>query len=165
MGYRLGTAHGHDVWASVEDSILLIGPPRSGKGLHIVIPSILDAPGAVVVTSTRPDNLTASLRARQRIGPTAVFDPQHLAEGIPAGLRWSPIRGCEDPLTAMIRATGLALSDRPEPGGVEGGGFGGQDAFRSASPAARGRDRPQAARRVVPLDARPAPPLRTRWRS
>ncbi len=79
VGYRLGTSHGHDVWASVEDSILLIGPPRSGKGLHIVIPSILDAPGAVVVTSTRPDNLTASLRARQRIGPTAVFDPQHLA--------------------------------------------------------------------------------------
>ena len=123
VGYRLGTAHGHDVWASVEDSILLIGPPRSGKGLHIVIPSILDAPGAVVVTSTRPDNLTASLRARQRIGPTAVFDPQHLAEGIPAGLRWSPIRGCEDPLTAMIRATGLASATGLSSGGVEGGGF------------------------------------------
>ncbi|WIM72840.1 type IV secretory system conjugative DNA transfer family protein [Corynebacterium suedekumii] len=95
MGYRLGTAHGRDVWASVEDSILLIGPPRSGKGLHIVIPWILDAPGAVVVTSTRPDNLTATLRARQRIGPTAVFDPQHLAEGIPAGLQWSPIRAAK----------------------------------------------------------------------
>jgi type IV secretion system protein VirD4 len=48
----------------VEDSILLIGPPRSGKGAHIVINTILDAPGAVVTTSTRPDNLTATLRAR-----------------------------------------------------------------------------------------------------
>src|SRR5699024_10064831 len=123
VGYRLGTSHGRDVWASVEDSILLIGPPRSGKGLHIVIPSILDAPGAVVVTSTRPDNLTATLRARQRIGPTAVFDPQHLAEGIPAELRWSPIRGCEDPLTAMIRATGLASATGLSSGGVEGSGF------------------------------------------
>lgn len=123
VGYRLGASHGRDVWASVEDSILLIGPPRSGKGLHIVIPAILDAPGAVVVTSTRPDNLTATLRARQRIGPTAVFDPQHLAEGIPAGLRWSPIRGCEDPLTAMIRATGLASATGLSSGGVEGGGF------------------------------------------
>ena len=40
-----------DVWASVEDSMLLLGPPRSGKGLHLVIPMILDAPGAVVTTS------------------------------------------------------------------------------------------------------------------
>ncbi len=123
VGYRLGTSKGHDVWASVEDSILLIGPPRSGKGLHVVIPAILDAPGAVVTTSTRPDNLTATLRARQRIGPVAVFDPQHLAEGIPAGMRWSPIRGCQDPLTAMIRATGLASSTGLGAGGVESGGF------------------------------------------
>ncbi|QIM16016.1 type IV secretory system conjugative DNA transfer family protein [Leucobacter insecticola] len=123
VGYRIGISRGKSVWASVEDSILLIGPPRSGKGAHIVINAILDAPGAVVTTSTRPDNLTATLRARQKIGPTAVFDPQHLAEGIPSGLRWSPIRGCEDPLTAMIRATGLAAGTGLSSGGVEGGGF------------------------------------------
>jgi type IV secretory pathway TraG/TraD family ATPase VirD4 len=124
VGYRIGTSKGRDVWASVEDSILLIGPPRSGKGLHIVINAILDAPGAIVTTSTRPDNLTATLRARGRDGrPVAVFDPQHLAEGIPAGMRWSPIRGCEDPLTAMIRATGLAAATGLSSGGVESGGF------------------------------------------
>ncbi|KJL23453.1 Type IV secretory system Conjugative DNA transfer [Microbacterium oxydans] len=123
VGYLLGRSHGKQIWASVEDSILLIGPPRSGKGLHIVIPAILDAPGAVVTTSTRPDNLTVTLKARQRIGPVAVFDPQHLAAGIPAGLRWSPIRGCENPLTAMIRATGLAAATELSSGGVEGGGF------------------------------------------
>ncbi len=123
IGYRLGQSRGKDVWASVEDSFLLIGPPRSGKGLHIVIPAILDAPGAVVTTSTRPDNLAATLRARMRTGPVMVFDPQHLAEGVPAGLRWSPIRGCEDPLTAMIRATGLAAATGLADGGVDGGGF------------------------------------------
>jgi type IV secretory pathway TraG/TraD family ATPase VirD4 len=123
VGYRLGASRGKNLWASVEDSILLIGPPRSGKGAHVVINAILDAPGAVVTTSTRPDNLTATLRARQDIGPVAVFDPQHLAEGVPAGLRWSPIRGCEDPLTAMIRATGLAAGTGLSAGGVEGGGF------------------------------------------
>jgi len=123
VGYRLGQSRGKGVWASVEDSILLIGPPRSGKGLHIVIPAILDAPGAVVTTSTRPDNLTATLRARMRVGPVMVFDPQHLAEGVPAGLRWSPIRGCEDPLTAMIRAAGLAAATGLGDGGVDGGGF------------------------------------------
>src|SRR5699024_11887839 len=86
-------------------------------------PAILDAPGAVITTSTRPDNLTATLRARKRIGPVAVFDPQHLAEGVPAGMRWSPIRGCADPLTAMIRATGLASATGLSAGGVESCGF------------------------------------------
>ncbi|MFV0373174.1 MAG: TraM recognition domain-containing protein [Microbacterium sp.] len=124
VGYRLGASRGVGVWASVEDSILLIGPPRSGKGLHVVINAILDAPGAVVTTSTRPDNLTATLTARSSNDrPVAVFDPQLLAEGIPAGLRWSPIRGCEDPLTAMIRATGLAAGTGLSDGGVEGGDF------------------------------------------
>ncbi|WP_372498065.1 type IV secretory system conjugative DNA transfer family protein [Sinomonas terrae] len=123
VGYLLGKSRGKEVWASAEDSILLIGPPRSGKGLHVVINAILDAPGAVVTTSTRPDNLAATLRARQRIGPVAVFDPQHLTEGLPAGLRWSPVRGCEDPLTAMIRATGLASATGLSAGGVESGGF------------------------------------------
>jgi type IV secretory pathway TraG/TraD family ATPase VirD4 len=122
VGYLLGRARGREVWATVEDSVLLIGPPRSGKGLHIVINMILDAPGAVVTTSTRPDNLAVTMEARRAQGrPVAVFDPQRLAPGVPAGLRWSPVRGCEDPLTAMIRATGLAAGIGF--GGVENGGF------------------------------------------
>ena len=123
IGYRIGRSGNTTVWASIEDSILVIGPPRSGKGAHIVINAILDAPGPVVTTSTRPDNLTTTLRARQRMGPVAVFDPQQLAAGVPVGLRWSPIRGCEDPLTAMIRAAGLAAGTGLAAGGVDGGGF------------------------------------------
>jgi type IV secretory pathway TraG/TraD family ATPase VirD4 len=123
VGYQLGTSKGTSVWASVEDSIMVIGPPRSGKGLHLVIPAILDAPGAVVVTSTRPDNLTVTMRARAKTGPVAIFDPQRLAAGLPAGLRWSPIRGCESPQTAMIRATGLAAGTGLSSGGVDSGGF------------------------------------------
>jgi type IV secretion system protein VirD4 len=107
LGHRLGTARGVDCYASVEDSMVLLGPPRSGKGVHIVINAILDAPGAVITTSTRPDNLTAALEARAKDGPVAVFDPQRLAPGIPSATRWSPIRGCENPQTAMIRAKAL----------------------------------------------------------
>jgi type IV secretion system protein VirD4 len=107
LGHRLGRARGVDCYASVEDSVVLLGPPRSGKGVHIVINAILDAPGAVITTSTRPDNLTAALEARAKLGPVAVFDPQGLAPGIPSVTRWSPIRGCENPQTAMIRAKAL----------------------------------------------------------
>lgn len=123
VGYLVGVARGSKVWTSVEDSFLVIGPPRSGKGAHIVINAILDAPGAVVTTSTRPDNLTTTIRSRMRRGPVAVFDPQHLAPGVPAGLRWSPVRGCEVPLTAMIRAAGLAAGTGLSGVGVENGGF------------------------------------------
>ena len=121
VGYLLGTAKGGQVWATIEDSMMLCGPPRSGKGLNIIINAILDAPGAVVTTSTRPDNLTATLKARAKRGPVAVFDPQQLAKGLKAGMRWSVVRGCEDPLTAMIRAKGLASATGF--GGVSDAGF------------------------------------------
>jgi len=107
LGFRLGTSQGVACFATVEDSVLVLGPPRSGKGLHLIIPSILDAPGPVVTTSTRPDNLTTTLTARQERGPVAVFDPQRLAPGIPSSARWSPIRGCQDPHVAMVRAKAL----------------------------------------------------------
>ena len=50
---------GQGVWASVEVSILVLGPPRLGKGLHVVINAILDAPAAVITTATRPDPTTS----------------------------------------------------------------------------------------------------------
>lgn len=107
VGYRIGTSRGVACHASIEDSVVILGPPRSGKGLHLAIPLILDAPGAVVTTSTRPDNLAVTLRSRRATGPVAVFDPQGLAPGIRSSTRWSPIRGCRDPHVAMIRAKGL----------------------------------------------------------
>ena len=107
VGYRLGHARGRELWCAVEDSALLVGPPRMGKGLHVVIPWVLDAPGAVIATSTRPDTLAVTHHARAARGPVAIFDPQRLA-GLPGGLRWSPVRGCEIPRTALVRARGLA---------------------------------------------------------
>ncbi|KQT01295.1 type IV secretory system conjugative DNA transfer family protein [Cellulomonas sp. Leaf395] len=107
VGFRLGRLRGCDLWCTVEDSALLVGPPRMGKGLHVVIPWVLDAPGPVVATSTRPDTLAVTLRGRRTRGPVAIFDPQRLA-GLPGGLAWSPVRGCETPRTALVRARGLA---------------------------------------------------------
>jgi len=119
LGYRLGSARGVDVWTSVEDSLVVVGPPRSGKGLHVVIPMIREAPGPVVTTSTRGDNVAATKRARSQRGQVAIFDPQALSPQMDEPIRWSPIRGCHEPHTAMIRARALAAgsSDRVDNGG------------------------------------------------
>lgn len=126
LGYRLGRSHGVWCWASVEDSVVVLGPPRSGKGLHLVVPAILDAPGAVVTTSTRPDNLAVTIAARDAVGPVTVFDPQGLARGIGLKLRWSPVRGCVDPQTAMARARSLCVQPAE---GVENATFWSQQCY------------------------------------
>ena len=107
VGFRLGRSRGVECWGCVRDSTVILGPPGAGKGLHLVVPMVLDAPGPLVTTSTRPDNLAVALAARARRGPVAVFDPQGLAPGVPSAARWSPVRGCERPRTAMGRAVAL----------------------------------------------------------
>ncbi|MGC9156489.1 MAG: type IV secretory system conjugative DNA transfer family protein, partial [Ferrimicrobium sp.] len=108
VGFYLGTSRGVDCWMGVRDSLVILGPPGSGKGLNLIIPSILDAPGAVITTSTRPDNLAVTLTRRGSDGrPVGVFDPHGLAIGAPSTLRWSPVRGCERAQTAMVRAKAL----------------------------------------------------------
>lgn len=96
------------LFGSAEDSYLYLGPPRSGKGVHLVIPHTLSAPGAALVTATRPDTLRHTLALRAQHGPVAVFDPQQLAGRDVPRLRWAPQHGCTDPLTAIGRARALA---------------------------------------------------------
>jgi type IV secretory pathway TraG/TraD family ATPase VirD4 len=120
VGYCLGSSRRVECWSSVEDSMVLLGPPRSGKGYNIVIPMLLSAPGAIITTAARADNLAATMTARARLGPVGVFDPQGLATGVSSALRWSPVRGCQRPQTAMIRANALC-ADAGE--GTESGSF------------------------------------------
>ncbi|MCK3769389.1 TraM recognition domain-containing protein [Microbacterium aerolatum] len=112
VGWRIGRSRGHDVYVSIEDSVALEGPPRSGKGYRVLISAILDWSGPLITTSTTNDNLTATMHMRQHRGTTHVFDPQGLS-GIRHPLRVSPLAGCEDPLIAMQRGnaiiTGTAL--------------------------------------------------------
>lgn len=111
VGYYLGASRGQDVWASVERSILIVGPPGSGKGLHLAINAILDAPGAVITTSTKPDNIKATLVARSALGPVGVFDPQGmLGADFAHQVAWDAIDGCEDPIRAATRAEALAAN-------------------------------------------------------
>jgi type IV secretory pathway TraG/TraD family ATPase VirD4 len=117
---ELGTDRrtGRRLYGSAEDSYLYLGPPRSGKSMHLVIPQTLAAPGAALVTETRPEILTHTHAIRAEHGPVAVFDPQHLAAGRVPRLRWAPHHGCTDPLTAIVRARALAAGARLSPSAV-----------------------------------------------
>jgi type IV secretory pathway TraG/TraD family ATPase VirD4 len=106
VGWRVGRSRGQDVYVSIEDSVALEGPPRSGKGYRILISAILDWSGPLITTSTTNDNLTATMRMRQHRGDVHVFDPQGLS-GARHPLRVSPIAGCEDPLVAIQRGTAI----------------------------------------------------------
>ena len=83
--------------------------PSAGRGR--VSPAswpcrILDAPGAVIATSTRTDlfSLTSELRARR--GPVWVFNPSGVG-GLASTITFDPLVGCRAPKVAFERASDL----------------------------------------------------------
>ncbi len=100
-----------ELHASLEDTVLVIGPPRSGKGVFLVNNFVAEAPGPVIATSTRPDTLKITAPWRRHVGTCYVFDPQGTESyaGLPVQtLRWDPVKGCADPLKALTRASSFA---------------------------------------------------------
>ncbi len=102
-------------WCGPEGSLLVLGPPRSGKTTSIVVPCVLDAPAAVVSTSTKPDVMAQSVFWRWMKGRVFLFDPSgetDVPEGVTA-LRWSPVEGCDSFERAVAAAHALASAARP----------------------------------------------------
>ncbi len=93
------------VWASIEDVTLVFGGPRTGKTGWLA-GRIIDAPGAVLVTSTRTDLLALCGPLRARKGPVWVFNAVGLG-GITSTVTFDPLTGCTDPVTAVERATDM----------------------------------------------------------
>ncbi|GAA2570304.1 type IV secretory system conjugative DNA transfer family protein [Pseudonocardia hydrocarbonoxydans] len=95
------------VWSPIEDVVMIFGGPRTGKTGWLA-GRILDAPGAVLVTSTRTDlyELCAPLRAQR--GPVYVFNPVGLGgKAFASTITFDPLTGCTDPVTAAERASDL----------------------------------------------------------
>lgn len=110
-GMYLGHRGGDWMFAPPEQSVLVLGPPRSGKTSSLIIPNLLVASGPVVSTSTKPDVMTATAAARSRVGECLVFDPAG-ATGAPDGLRpirWSPIQSCHTWDGALGTARSLVI--------------------------------------------------------
>lgn len=102
------------VWSPIEDVTLRIGGPRTGKTGELA-GRILDAPGAVIATSTRTDLVELTSACRSQRGSVGVFNPSGLG-GYESTVRFDPLSGCERPATATARASDL-LSGVSSPGG------------------------------------------------
>ena len=116
----LGRAHyRHRLRVPLEEHLLVMAPPRTYKTAFLA-DVIIEYPGPVIATTTKPDiyNLTSAVRAF--LGPVHVFNPQHIG-GVPSTFCWNPIDGCEDPATAIRRADAFAFAVSQK--GVEDGCF------------------------------------------
>lgn len=104
-----------------ERSVGALMAPRSGKSSSAVC-HILDAPGAVLATSSKRELLLATAVDRERSTgePALVFDPMGFC-GWDHPIRWSPITGCEHPAVAMRRAEALMAGTSTD--NVTNGGF------------------------------------------
>ena len=100
--------------SSWEDVILAVFAPRSGKTTAVAVPAVLDAPGAVVACSNKPDLYlaTAALRAAATGRRVWTFDPQRIAHA-GQGWWWNPLAGRLrlDDATRLAGAFVMAVAD------------------------------------------------------
>ena len=126
----IGTAHHlHRLRVSVQETMLLLGPPRFFKSALLAHLALQATGRPVVLLSSKPDlfALTAAVRAKQ--GPVYLFDPQGIATAALARcrvpvipVRWCPIQaGCIEPATAI--RIGESFAGAVSTGGVEDGVF------------------------------------------
>ncbi|WP_433473862.1 type IV secretory system conjugative DNA transfer family protein [Spirillospora sp. CA-142024] len=107
------------LYASLEDTAIVVAAPRQGKDVHFVTPFTIDAPGPCIVTSSRRETFINTAMVRAEFGDVYVFDPYNWT-GWPNRMRWSPLQGCEDPNVCAVRSGTLVQSsgfDISEDGG------------------------------------------------
>lgn len=114
LAVELCRVSGVRVWASVEDVVFICAGPRSGK-TALLGNFVIDAPGAVVTTSTRTDVVEATQVLRAKKGPVWIYNPGGLAE-LESTITFDPVYGCDNPTTAIERAADMIPSREDDRG-------------------------------------------------
>lgn len=104
LGQEAGRFH-QRLYSPWNAAVLVIAPPQTAKTAWLSGP-VIDAPGACVTTSTKPDVYHHTVALRAKRGPIFVLDPADLT-GTDSTFRWSPIAGCTSPAMASRRAQDL----------------------------------------------------------
>lgn len=116
----VGRAHyGHALRLPVEEHVVVIAPPRTGK-TGWLSSVVLRYPGPVVSTTTRTDVHDDTAPARSQLGRVDVFNPQNIGR-VASTVRFDPIAGCTDVATAIRRADAFALAVSSQ--GMDDGAF------------------------------------------
>lgn len=96
---------------SWEDNAAHIWGPRRGKTTALVIPPIVEHPGAVLCTSNKRDLPDATRGPRSERGQVWIFDPQQVAREAPA-IWYNPLSRVESVLEADKLAGHIAAGSR-----------------------------------------------------
>lgn len=96
---------GRKVYSPHSRGMLVLGPTGSGKTNWMVHP-VLDFPGAIFVTSTKPELVEMTAAARARRGPVHIFNPANVGT-VGSTFAWNPEAQCEGQEVADGRAWAL----------------------------------------------------------
>lgn len=99
------SVRGRKVYTPHSRGVLVLGPQGSGKSSWLVH-QVLDFPGGVYVSSTKPELAMMAAAARAQRGPVHVFNPSGFA-GLPSSFGWNPVEGCDEQAIADARAWAL----------------------------------------------------------
>ena len=106
LGRRLvaGVGVGPRVVLDPRHSLLVVGPTQVGNTSSLVVPSILNWSGALVVTSVKRDVIDATLPWRRGLGEVQILEP-----GSDDGLTWDPLEGVRTMREALRVARDLTV--------------------------------------------------------
>ena len=106
---------GEWVTATPQSATLVLGPPRSGKTMDVIIPAVLSASGPVISTATKPEVMEATMFARGEIGDVWLFDPSGEYTELPQGIRrlcWSPVAAASTWDAALLTSRAMTACTR-----------------------------------------------------
>ena len=78
-GVVLGQFHNNYLRHNGPEHVLCFAPTRSGKGVGLVIPTLLTWPGSAIVHDIKGENWTLTAGFRSKFSRTLLFDPTSLA--------------------------------------------------------------------------------------
>ncbi|MEJ1967041.1 MAG: conjugal transfer protein TraG [Rhizomicrobium sp.] len=78
-GVMLGRLHGSYLRHDGPEHVLCFAPTRSGKGVGLVVPTLLTWPGSAIVHDIKGENWTLTAGWRERFGRVLLFDPTNAA--------------------------------------------------------------------------------------
>jgi type IV secretion system protein VirD4 len=107
----VGSWRARPIAALFEQSLLVVGPTRSGKTTQVAVPNICHWDGPVLAASVKADLFYQTLGARKTKGPVITTGSLSVSGGVPC--TWSPMRASSNWDKAVACAELMTTCARP----------------------------------------------------